>query len=80
MQAVISGTGKDNGKIQYSKEEYENKVKTNEIIVYTSGLGGLFKPGLPVGKVSKEDIKIINFFSDFRQLDYVKIISYIFEE
>ena len=49
---------------------------TNKIIVYTSGLGGLFKPGLPVGKISSEQIDRINFFSDFRQLDYVKIVSY----
>tara|TARA_B110000003_G_scaffold266956_1_gene294604 strand:- start:1089 stop:1937 length:849 start_codon:yes stop_codon:yes gene_type:complete len=79
MQAVISGTGKDHGKIQYTKEEYENEIKTREIIVYTSGLGGLFKPGVPVGKISKDNIERVNFFSDFKQLDYVKIISYNFE-
>ena len=76
MQAVISGTGKDHGKIQYTKEEYENEIKTREIIVYTSGLGGLFKPGVPVGKISKDNIERVNFFSDFKQLEYVKIISY----
>ena len=79
MQAVVSGTGKDYGKIQYTKEEYENQIKTQEIIAYTSGLGGLFKPGIPVGKISKDNIYKINFFSDFRQLEYVKIISYSIE-
>ena len=79
MQAVVSGTGGDYGKIQYTKEEYENKIKTQEIIAYTSGLGGLFKPGIPVGKISKDNIYKINFFSDFRQLEYVKIISYNIE-
>ena len=79
MQAVVSGTGGDYGKIQYTKEEYENKIKTQEIIAYTSGLGGLFKPGIPVGKISKDNIYKINFFSDFRQLEYVKIISYSIE-
>ena len=79
MQAIVSGTGEDNGKIQYTKEEYGNEIKTQEIIAYTSGLGGLFKPGLPVGKIFKSNINIINFFSDFRQLEYVKIISYNIE-
>ena len=76
LQAVASGTGKDYGKIEYTKKEYKNKVNTNDIIVYTSGLGGLFKPGLPIGKIAKDKITKINFFSDFNQLEYVKIISY----
>ena len=79
IQAVASGTGKNYGKIQYTKEEYKDKIKTKEIIVYTSGLGGLFKPGMVVGKIFKKNIDIINFFSDFTQLDYVKITSYNIE-
>jgi rod shape-determining protein MreC len=79
MQAVVSGTGGDYGEIQYTKEEYGDQIKTQEIIAYTSGLGGLFKPGLPVGKISKDNINKINFFSDFRQLEYVKIISHSIE-
>ena len=80
MQAVVSGTGGDVGKIQYTKEEYGDQIKTNELIAYTSGQGGLFKPGLPVGKISKDNINKIDFFSDFRQLEYVKIISHSIEE
>ena len=79
MQAVVSGTGGDYGEIQYTKEEYGNQIKTQEIIAYTSGLGGLFKPGLPVGKISRDNINKVNFFSDFKQLEYVKIISHSFE-
>ena len=79
MQAVVSGTGGDNGIIQYTKEEYGNEIKNQKIIAYTSGLGGLFKPGLPVGKISKDNINEINFFSDFKQLEYVKIISHSIE-
>ena len=77
--AVASGTGKNYGKVQYTKEEYKDEITTKEIIVYTSGLGGLFKPGLPVGKIFKNNHDKINFFSDFRQLEYVKIISYSIE-
>jgi rod shape-determining protein MreC len=76
LQAVASGTGKDYGKIEYTKKEYKNKVNTSDIIVYTSGLGGLFKPGLPIGKIARDKITKINFFSDFNQLEYVNIISY----
>ncbi len=79
MQAVISGTGKNYGKIQYTKEEYENEIKIKEIIVYTSGLGGLFKAGLPIGTISADNIKKVNFFSDFKQLEYVKIVSFNIE-
>ncbi len=53
------------------------KINRNEIIVYTSGYGGLFKPGLPVGKIITNDLNKdneVSFFSDFRQLDYVKIV------
>ena len=76
MQAIVSGTGGDVGNIQYTKEEYGDEIKTQEIIAYTSGLGGLFKPGLPVGKISKDNVNEIDFFSDFRQFEYVKIISH----
>ena len=79
MQAVVSGTGGDIGKIQYTKEEYGDDINNQEIIAYTSGMGGLFKPGLPVGKISKDNINEINFFSDFKQLEYVKIISHSIE-
>jgi len=76
IQAVASGTGKNYGVIEHTKEEYKNEISVNEKIVYTSGLGGLFKPGIPVGKISKNSNDKINFFSDFTQLDYVKIVSY----
>ena len=77
MQAVLSGTGQNFGVIEYTKEEYRSKME-GDVIVYTSGQGGLFKPGLPVGKLAVEDDnkQLINFFSDFKQLDYVKIVSY----
>ena len=76
IQAVASGTGKNYGVIEHTKEEYESEVSTSEKIVYTSGLAGLFKPGIPVGKILKNSNDKIIFFSDFTQLDYVKIVSY----
>jgi rod shape-determining protein MreC len=79
IHAVLSGTGKNYGVIEFTKEEYNDEFKDKEIIVYTSGYGGLFKSGLPVGKIDNDkdlNKNEINFFSDFRQLDYVKIVSY----
>ena len=56
-----------------------NEIKNSELIVYTSGRGGLFKPGLPIGKIYRENYKRVTFFSDFKQLEYVKIISHSIE-
>lgn len=76
LHAVLSGSGKNHGLIEYTKEEYNNQLDIEDkIVVYTSGYGGLFKPGLPVGEIT-ENKKIINFFSDFQQMDYVKIVSF----
>ena len=76
IQAVISGTGSDFGKIEHTQEDYAQDFENKEIIAYTSGLGGLFKPGIPIGKIDNISDGKINFFSDFTQLNYVKIISY----
>ena len=75
MQAVISGTGKDYGIIEHTRDDFEENLLSTDTIIYTSGLGGLFKPGIPIGKISKDQKNKVNFFSDFSQLDYVKIIS-----
>ena len=76
IQAVISGTGSDFGKIEHTQEEFREDFKNKEIFAYTSGLGGLFKPGIPIGKINSISERKINFFSDFTQLNYVKIVSY----
>ena len=76
IQAVISGTGSNFGKIEHTQEEFREDFKNKEIFAYTSGLGGLFKPGIPIGKIDNISDGKINFFSDFTQLNYVKIVSY----
>ncbi len=76
IQAVVSGTGSNYGIIEYTQYEIEKNLNESEIIAYTSGLGGLFKPGIPIGKMSISSTGKINFFSDFTQLNYVKITSY----
>ena len=74
VQAILSGTGKNSGIIQYSKENLP--INTGSI-VFTSGAGGLFKEGIPVGKIAEiNNKKVINFFSDFSQLGFVKVVLY----
>ena len=76
IQAVVSGTGKDYGIIEHTKDDIENDLNKIDSIIYTSGLGGLFKPGIPIGKISKDSKNKVNFFSDFTQLNYIKITSF----
>ena len=75
LQSILSGTGKRNGNIQYLKENYNIE---EDSIVYTSGSGGLFKSGIPIGKIKSTELnkKNVNFFSDFSQLKFVKVISF----
>ena len=74
IQAILSGTGKNSGIIQYTKENLPINAGS---IVFTSGAGGLFKEGIPVGKIAEiNNKKVINFFSDFSQLGFVKVVLY----
>lgn len=75
LQAVASGTGKDHGIIEYTKDEYKENQIEKEAVVYTSGLAGIFKPGIPVGKITNSSDQL-SFFSDFGQLSFVKIVEF----
>jgi len=76
IQSILSGTGEDDGIIQYTKQQ---QFIENESKVFTSGAGEIFKAGIPIGEVKKNNdnsnIKI-NFFSDFSQLRFLKLNSY----
>jgi len=76
FQSILSGTGKNDGILQYLKEDY--LIEENSII-YTSGAGGLFKTGIPIGKIEINELnkeKKVDFFSNFSQLQFVKIKSF----
>ena len=75
LQAVASGTGNDYGIIEYTKDEYKENQIEKDAIVYTSGLGGIFKPGIPVGKITNNSDQL-TFFSDFGQLSFIKIVEF----
>ena len=76
FQAVASGTGKNYGLIEYTKDDIKEDLNKKDRIVYTSGQAGLFKPGIPIGQILKNSNNQIKFFSDFSQLDYVKIVKF----
>ncbi len=75
IQSILSGTGKQNGKIEYLESEVSID---NGSIVYTSGSGGLFKPGIPVGIYNKKNTKkqTVTFFSKLSQLTFIKLVSF----
>ena len=76
IQSILSGTGKSDGNIQYLQNEgLIEKIS----IVYTSGSGGLFKSGIPIGKINKfsvEDENSVKYFSNLSQLTFVKLVSF----
>jgi len=85
VQAIMSGKSKQKGTLLYTKN---NKIKSNEqdLRVITSGAGRVFKSGIPIGKIKYDinnlyiDKKIVDFYSDFSQLKYVKVVSYTKEQ
>ena len=77
LLSILSGSGEKDGVIQYSK--VKNIIKETSI-AYTSGVGNLFKAGIPVGKITKNDTTGLNakveFFSDFSQLKFVEVLFF----
>ena len=84
IQAIMSGLNEQQGKLQYVKNE---KFKTNdnvELTVLTSGSGGVFKSGIPIGTIDSLDTLdnnkiLVNFYENFSQLKYVRISPHIKE-
>ena len=75
-QSILSGTGKNFGELQYIKDKIDLNLDS---VVYTSGAGGIFKSGIPVGKINLSEGtggQFVAFFTDLSQLDFVRIVSY----
>ena len=75
-QSILSGSGKNHGELQYFKSSSDI---SNNNIVFTSGSGGIFKAGIPIGKIinseENKNYKTI-FFSNLNQLTFVKLVTY----
>ena len=81
IEAIMSGLSQQQGILEYIKGEQLKGIKDQELIVVTSGSGGVFKSGIPVGKINLNEFvsnnqMVVNFYKDFSQLKYVKISSY----
>ena len=77
LQSILSGTGEKFGKLQYTQINNFNLEIGDQI--YSSGSGGIFKSGIPIGKINFIDDNsesYVIFHSDFSQLRYVKIVLY----
>ena len=73
IQAIITGSGENDAEIKYIKDGFANKFNEKSI-VYTSGTGGIFKSGIPIGRIKndRDNNKFkVEFYSDFSQLKYV---------
>ncbi len=80
IQSILSGSGKNNGIIEFMQKK---KIIEKNSIVYSSGSGGIFKSGIPIGIMpmeEKNDERNVNFFSDLSQLTFVKLVSFNKEE
>ena len=84
VQAIMSGDGKQNATLQYTQGT-DLKNNNEDMMVTTSGAGGLFKSGILIGKINFTEISTtnnlkVNIYKDFSQLKYVKVISFTKEE
>ena len=74
LQSILSGDGVNAGVIQYTKDKLP---LDGESVLYTSGTGGLLKSGIPIGNINhNENQNYVNFFVDFSQLRFVRILNY----
>ena len=72
IQSILSGTGKQNGKIEY----VESEISIDDgSVVYTSGSGNIFKSGIPIGifKKNVNELEEVKFFFKIDPVDICQI-------
>ena len=70
--AILSGHGKKKPTLEFLPENCEIEDGS---VVYTSGMEGIFDPGLPIGKTSNIEKNItVTPFSDLSQVTFVNIV------
>jgi rod shape-determining protein MreC len=68
-QAILTGSGTKNPKLEYLPEEYEFKEDIN---VFASGKERIFIPGTPIGKTTEKGE--VELYVDPNQLSFVTVI------
>ena len=71
--AIMSGEGNNLASLDFLP-----KLSTieKENIVFTSGSGGVFDDGIPIGKITEIEGKFyVKFFSDLNQINFVTVIN-----
>ena len=72
-QAIMSGTGNDLALLDFLPKNHQLEVGN---LVYTSGTGGIFFPGIPIGRIELIEEKFhVEFFSDLSQLYLINVIT-----
>jgi rod shape-determining protein MreC len=72
-QAIMSGGGDKQALLEFLPKNHQLEVGS---VVYTSGTGGVFFSGIPIGRVELVGKKFhVKFFSDLNQLYLVNVIT-----
>jgi len=72
-QAIMSGTGNEFALLDFLPKNHQLEVGN---LVYTSGRGGIFFPGIPIGRVELVEEKFsVIFFTDLNQLYFTNVIT-----
>ena len=72
-QAIMSGTGDDLALLDFLPKKHQLEVGN---LVFTSGTGGIFFTGIPIGRVELIEEKFyVKFFSDLNQLYLINVIT-----
>jgi len=71
-QAIMSGTGDEFALLDFLPKNHQLEVGN---LVYTSGTGGIFFSGIPIGRIELIEEKLrVKFFSDLNQLYLINVI------
>ena len=72
-QAIMSGTGDKLALLEFLPKNYQLEAGS---VVYTSGTGGIFFSGIPIGRIELVGKKFhVKFFSDLNQLYLANVIT-----
>jgi rod shape-determining protein MreC len=74
-QAVLAGNNSDNPELQYLPRDVDIKVGDR---IVTSGVGGNFPVGLPVGEVTRvaDGHILVQLYAQLERMEYIRLVDY----